>query len=182
VRVLAFDLSLTASGWAVGVDGVIRQHGVIPGIGDGLRRMVHNRDKIMTKTEEWKPDLVVMEDVAFSMNKSYAKENAGMAFMVRAEMFTDGWPYLLFTASSIKKFAAGSGAAKKEQILKEVFKRWGHDCLTNDQADAVAIAYIGMALLGDWQTTTVPQREVVEQIRSKNLKVLSSLSSAGQLA
>ncbi len=162
------DLSLSNSGIAVAVDGKLENFGAVPGKGAGIARLIADRDSIMDRVDQAKPDFVIMEDVAYSMNKSYAKENAGLAFIIRVELFTEKIPFIVVASSSLKKFCSGSGSAKKEMMIKEVLKRWGVDCPDNDTADAVALAFLGMALTGEWTPTIQPQREVVEQVTGKN--------------
>jgi len=42
--------------------------------------------------------------------------------------------------TTIKKFVTGKGNAKKDTIIKEIYKRWGFDTDNNNTADAYAIA------------------------------------------
>lgn len=51
-------------------------------------------------------------------------------------------PWLEVAPTSLKKFATGSGNTKKEMILMQVFKRWGFEGHTHDQADAFVLASI----------------------------------------
>ena len=45
----------------------------------------------------------------------------------------------------------GKGNAAKELMLKEVFRRWGYDTSSNDQADAYALARIAAEFTaGGW--------------------------------
>lgn len=169
-RVLSFDLSLTASGWALAVDGVVREHGLISGKCDGVARLIHNRNRICECIDIDRPDLVIFEDLAWSKNESFAKENAGLAYMVRAELVTDKIPYVVAAANQLKKFCCGSGGSKKapvkkEQVMKDLYKRFGHDVNDNNIADAIVLAYIGMALIGDWEPKISAQGEVVAALR-----------------
>ena len=45
----------------------------------------------------------------------------------------------------LKKFCTGSGSAKKEVIIREVFRRWAFEAKTNNEADAFVLAHIGRA-------------------------------------
>lgn len=168
MKIASIDLSLTATGFALSTDGHLDGFRIIPGKGDGIERLISGRNRIMDQVEEAKPDLVIMEDLAFSQNQAFAKENAGLAYMVRAELHTDKIPFLVAGPSQVKKFVTGSGGAKKEIIIKEVLRRFGVDCPDNNTADAVSMAYLAMALVGDWEPTTQAQLEVVAQIQSKN--------------
>lgn len=179
-RVLSFDLSLVATGFALGDGGRVVQHGLIPGKHDEVRRLRHNRDRVCEKIEAVKPDLVVFEDLAQSRNMSFAKEIAGMTYMIRAELDADDVPYVVVSPTSLKKFVVGTaGSAKnkvtKELVIKEIYKRFSVDVSDNNQADAVGLCFIGMALLGDWPPQIKPQEEVLAGLREKNKSVLSRL-------
>lgn len=169
--ILAFDISLVATGFARAESGKIVDSGILGTAGcDGVKRLIQVRNRIMDKVDTAKPELVIMEDLAFSRNEAYAKEVAGASWMVRAELYTDGIPYVLVGASSLKKFVCGHGGSaknpvKKEHVLKAVYQRWNHDVNSNDQADAIVLAYIGMALLAEWQPTTEAQMAVLETVR-----------------
>lgn len=46
---------------------------------------------------------------------------------------------------SVKKFATGSGHAKKDQVMLSVYKKWGYEAASNDVADAYTLARIAHA-------------------------------------
>lgn len=182
--VLGLDLALGNSGWASGADGKIVDYGDIPGSGIGIQRLIYNRNKVMDKVDAVQPGLVVIEDLATSRNMAFAKENAGLSYMIQAELFSDKFPLVLVQASSLKKFVCGSGGSKKnpvkkEHILLNIFKRFGHEVSSNDAADAIGLAYLGMALLGEFEPTIDAQIEVIEALLVKNpaVKKLSQKSN-----
>ena len=69
--------------------------------------------------------------------------------VLRYCLFLKNYSYIEVPPTSLKKFVTGKGNVKKEMMLKEVYKRWKIDCDTNDEADAVGLAYMGMALDGN---------------------------------
>lgn len=66
--------------------------------------------------------------------------------VVRFLLWQDSFPYIDVPPSSLKKFVTGSGAAKKDNMLLEVYKRWGFDTKSNDIADAVGLCHFGRCL------------------------------------
>lgn len=179
-RILAFDLSLTASGWATGYDGHLGATGLIVGKGDGVPRLIFNRNRVLDKVEEVKPDLVVFEDLSVGSNMSYAKEIAGVTYMIRAELVTDKIPYVVVAPTSLKKFVCGSAGSpkapvKKEHMLKNMATRFGHDVNDNNVCDAIGLAYVGMALVGEYEPGTQPQRDALVKVRENGAAVLSRL-------
>lgn len=184
MRVMGLDLSLTSSGFCLGVDGQYERSGIVLGERSGIPRMITGREKVMRKIEETKPHLVLIEDLAWSMNKSYAKENAGFSFALQMEFVTDGIPYCVISSSSLKKFCCGTAGnpkapIKKERILKDLLSHFGHNIDSNDEADAIVLAYIGMAAVGDWKMKNEPQRQSLETIHKTNpwIKVMAMRAS-----
>lgn len=68
--------------------------------------------------------------------------------LVRVALLESKIPWLEVPPTSLKKFTTGKGNAKKELMMLEVFKRWGFEAKTNDQADAFALGQFGYSLLG----------------------------------
>lgn len=60
---------------------------------------------------------------------------------------------------SLKKFAAGKGTAKKQEMLMQIYKRWGVEFNDDNAADAYTLARIATG----YYTTKVEQ-EVIEKI------------------
>jgi Holliday junction resolvasome RuvABC endonuclease subunit len=169
LRVVAFDLSLSATGWACSDQFV--EWGVFtpPNMRD-----IQRIDWISRQCVEWAraASLVVMEDFAYSQNAQGAREIAGVAYMVRHFLWKHDIPYVVVGTSSLKKFVVGHGGSSKNPvaksaIVKEVFKRWNHDTFDDNAADAIGLLYVGRALIGDWTPTIEPQREVIAALAKK---------------
>jgi crossover junction endodeoxyribonuclease RuvC len=126
-------------------------------------------DWVAKQCAEWarSADLVVMEDFAFAASMSFAREIAGLSYMVRHWLWKQQKPYVLVAPTSVKKMATGKGNADKSLVMKSVFQRWAHDCDNDNSADAVTLCYIGRSLVGEWQPTTDPQREVIAMLAKK---------------
>jgi Holliday junction resolvasome RuvABC endonuclease subunit len=65
--------------------------------------------------------------------------------ILRFILWQEGIPYRVVSPSVVKKFVTGTGAAKKELMMMEVFKRWAYSSSVNDEADAFALAQLGLA-------------------------------------
>ncbi len=177
--VAAIDLSLTCTGWAIGSAGKLVDRGrIVPTLLIGeIPRLLLIRNAVMNVIEEAKADLVVFEDFSFASNMSGAREIAGAAYSIRMELFTDGKPYFCVSPQALKKFIAGRGSTKKEKVPKEkiileVFKRWGVEAEDNNVADAIGLAYVGMAFAGEWDVTIEAQAEVLAVLKAKNSKIV----------
>ena len=177
MRICAFDLSLTGTGYSLfGEDGFI-QHGLITTKGStGMPRLVFIRDTVLNlsvaKANEPHP-LVIMEDLAFSRNDPSAQERAGLAYLIRMAMFERGQRYLLCAPTTLKKYVTGKGNSPKQVMLLEVYKRWDVSLTDDNIADAFGLMQIGRALAGLIQTENKAQEEVLEVLRKKNDWLLS---------
>jgi crossover junction endodeoxyribonuclease RuvC len=148
VRVMGLDMS-TKTGLAV-VDGsgaVIKTAQVTFPKLTGMPRINAIVGRILELREETKPDLLVVEDYAVG-NSPAAPSWASNWGVLRFILWQEGIKYLPVTPTSLKKFVFGSGKAKKEQMMMEVYKRWGYTSETNDIADAMGLAHMGLAILG----------------------------------
>lgn len=167
------DLSLVASGWAFAVDGKVCGYGLLPTRSSGIERIIFVRNRACDKVDELKPDLIVFEDLYFSRDPT-SQERAGLAFMIRAELFSDKIPYFVTAPASLKKFVVGRGGSKKSPVpkalvVKYIATRFNHANVDDDNiCDAIGLAYIGMAMLGEWEPDMNAQREVLQTIRKNN--------------
>ena len=77
---------------------------------------------------------------------------------------------------TLKKFLTGNGTCKKDQIVLAVYKRFGIECRSDDEADAVALAYFGAAHQG--QPVSLPEAQLkVARQDLTNAKKKRKLSS-----
>lgn len=162
-----------ATGFAVAEAGKVTSYGLITGKFDDIQRLVYDRGKIMDKVDSVKPDLVIMEALSFGSKGSAVHEQAGLSCMIRAELLTDKVPYVQVAPMTLKKFVCGSAGSsknpiRKEHMLKFIATRFGHDLNDNNIADACGLAYVGMALIGEWTPQIEPQRQVLETLWKSN--------------
>lgn len=180
MRIVAFDLSLRATGWAEIHDGLI-SWGVLESKLRDLPRMDWLYQQISERARL--ADLVVMEDFAPASHGRGQHEIGGLHYLVRRYVWKAGIPWAIISPNQVKKFVCGSGGSPKnpvlkEHILREVYKRWGHEPQDNNEADAIGLLYIGRGLVGEWQPTTKPQMEVLAEVRRRNAAELEKVSAA----
>ena len=84
------------------------------------------------------PTLYAMEGYSYSPYKMADLGELGgvmkLAFQLSA---TD---LVIYPPTVVKKFVCGKGNAKKELVMKEVYKRWGFESSDNNLTDAYGIA------------------------------------------
>lgn len=138
---IAVDPSLTSTGLCVVRDkrmfvGLLKSP---PKLGTGLNRLNWFHQTWADILAELPGVPVVIEDYSFSsVGRQHATGELGGVYRLGA--FRAGRKLVQLTPTQVKKFAAGTGNAKKPMIMKEVFKRWAVDLNSEDMADAVAIA------------------------------------------
>lgn len=170
-RILGLDLSLTGTGWCLW--GCEYQHD--EGLIDtdkmlGLARMDHILSSIMEKLETHPTDqgpgntLVVMEDFSFGSKGSSLFQIAGLGYIVRYRLWSQGINFILVPPTVLKKFVTGTGNSDKSVMLKETYKRWGADINDDNICDAYGLARIGRALL-EWDKDLVGfQKDALKQL------------------
>lgn len=175
MNILSLDLSLNSTGWATW-NGALT-YGIIPGYTsktpgayEDVRRISHDASHITSRVTDG--TLVVMEDFSFLSNNPGARENAGLAYLLRYWLYQHRVPYVLVSPKELKKFVTGTGNAKKELVLKEMYKRFDLDLSDNNEADACGLCFIGRTLTGSYTPTTDFQRDVVSKLNKKFTEVL----------
>lgn len=160
--ILAIDLSLRSTGWASYSEEKNILWGAFEPTVKGIDRLRHIRDTVLNMASL--NHLVVFEDFAGpGMSGSHA-QRIGLAFLIRTALWEAGIPFVLVSPMTLKKFTFGSGKAEKSQMLKAVYKRWGHDCDVDDEADAVALLHLGLQLCGTESPTSAAQIECLGKV------------------
>lgn len=180
MRIAAFDLSLTETGYAIGIDGKVTDCGVISGAGKEIARMVDVKNRVVSVIRENKIKFVVFEDIPYATNLPYAKENAGLNFAIRMELFYSV-AFVMVSPLGLKKFTTGSGKSSvtKEEVSAALKSppfgdsKCGWRAVENGNVtDAIGLVFFGMALAGDWAIMTEAQREALETVRKNSGPVL----------
>lgn len=92
-----------------------------------------------------KIDMIALEDYFTGKQPGTVIKLAILGTIVRYHLLKNGFPFVAFAPTQIKKFETGSGISPKDNMLKSVFKKHGFDTSSNNVADACAIAHLGKA-------------------------------------
>jgi len=77
----------------------------------------------------------------YSFGSRNGRELAGgLGELIRWTLWQRKIGFLEVPPTTLKSFACGVGGAKKEVVLREVFRRWGYVARDNNLADAYALA------------------------------------------
>lgn len=140
LRIVALDLSLNSTGVASTVD-------YVPPYVDTwtLRndltlyerlRWVRDRIRLIVAGPHEQADLVAIEGQSFGSSKSYARENAELAGLVKMDLYEAGIPFVLIAPSSLKKYATGNGRADKDAVFQQAIRRGNREFDSKDASEA----------------------------------------------
>lgn len=141
-RVLALDLSLTATGVAA-PDGTLE---TIRPQTMGDRRLVEIRTAVRTHLNVGAPTLAALEGYVI---RSGAASALGMLHgVIRALLIERGVPYLLVPPATLKVYATGSGQATKADMRMALYQRCGIDDPDDNRVDAAWLRLLALDLAG----------------------------------
>lgn len=173
---VGIDLSLTGTGIIFLENGKIIKRRLIkskPTFNgkpiDEVKRIRKIIEEIELMVGENKPTIAVIEGLAFMVRNATALvQLSALNYMTRAMLMDYNIPFVIVAPTSLKKFATGSGASKKDVMLIEVYKRWGVSILNDNENDGYCLAQVGLALLeGNSKPLVKFQEEVLELLKKQ---------------
>lgn len=175
MTVLGVDFSLTSTGVCAITDGEAECITIKTKKEEQWWLFPERIRSIAAQILEWADvtaaDHIVIETPAFmAKSATLDKMFAGWWFLVWHLTGTGEDPPLRVTPAQLKKYATGKGNAGKDEVLAAVIRRYPDVIVTgNDQADALVLAAIGAAVMGEPFNgpLTVAQQEVVEAVRTR---------------
>src|SRR6185312_9318395 len=180
-RVIGIDVSLTATGLCE-YDCVLEMlgfRGVCPPFptphtqDEHMKRLAHVLQFVRTKVD--KDCFVMIEGFAFSQ-PNQAHQLGGIGYLIRFWLWQQGIDWAEIQPNKLKQFVAGRAMAPKEEILKEVYRRFGVDTIDNNMADAVGLCYAGLTKVGLYPGATNFQKEcllpAIKKARKKRVKAV----------
>jgi len=150
MRVMGIDPSTAGTGISIVASGkkVLFTEEIAVKKLTGIPRVSAILTRLAAIHSEQAPDLVVIEEMIIG-HASSAIPIVQLGSIIRYYLWQEGIRYVEVHPSILKKFVAGSGSAKKEQIMMYVSKNWGFEAQTNNIADAVGLAMVGLHLIGE---------------------------------
>jgi crossover junction endodeoxyribonuclease RuvC len=164
IDVLGIDASLTGTGLAIIAGDEVHTMRLDNNL-RGVARLVYIREYI--KRYVTKAKLAVIEGYAFARAKQ-AHQIGELGGVLRVMVNEAGTQLLEVPPTCVKKFATGQGNATKEKVAVGVYKHWGKEFKTNDEADAFVLAQIGKAYLEGWDGLTSYQVEVMTTLTKES--------------
>ena len=172
IKSIGVDLSLTGTGLVCLEDGKLIEQKLIKSKPSGdrpideLKRILTIAISVQNFIDIYKPDIVVIENLAFGIQKTTSlTQLAGLNYFIRSGLYKIGIKFVLVAPTTLKKYVTGNGAAKKDVLMVEVYKRLGVTMLDDNLCDAYSLAQIGLSLLGgNSKDTNKIQKEVISLI------------------
>lgn len=148
MHVVAFDPSLSCTGWARGRsqpsgEPRVEVARIVPKNLMGERRLVYIRDEVLRRADG--AGVVVLEGYAFA-RENQAHQLGELGGVLRVALHEAGLPFVVLAPSKLKLYATGKGNAKKEEVLAEAVRRLRYAGSSTDEADALwllAMAFHG---------------------------------------
>ena len=109
----------------------------------GLQRASSIVEKVMEAKEKYNPDFAVIEGYGYA-NAYTLATLVEIGTVIRYFLWQSDFPYHEVAPTQLKKFM-GKGNLKKDQIMLAVYKKWGYEAPTDNIADAVVLAMMGLA-------------------------------------
>lgn len=151
---LGLDLSLSATGYYLIKDNNEYEAFQINTKPNDFENDIQRADYIvgviLEKIKNIPITFIGIEDYFSGQQASSVIKLAILGTVVRCRLLDNGYSYMAFAPTQVKKFETGSGNAPKDNMLKSVFKKHNFDTNSNNIADACAIAYLGKSYY-EWQ-------------------------------
>lgn len=177
VTSIGFDVSLTSTGVAIWRHKHLIKSGLIKtrkkDFTHQMQRLTTVASKIIKVVHAVEPDIVCIEDYAFSQNSKADALLKQLGGIIRHQLYIREVPFVLVGIGQLKKYATGNGSpkTKKTAVAEAVKQRWGFTARTLDETDAFVLAQIGRALVAqgalDWSLTHY-QKSVIQTIIKHN--------------
>lgn len=144
-------------------EGKALHQGTIKAKGRGLLRVAALRDALLDMVEKAGIDVVAVEGYAFAKRTAGAHQSGELGGVVRLALYESGISVIDVPPTTLKKFVTGRGNARKEEVVLEVYKRWGVSCTKHDEADAYGLAQFARSVFVGRVELTSFQREALSR-------------------
>lgn len=159
-QVVGVDLSLTGTGYVCLSDETLIDNHLISTkpnknlyLGE-IERLNSITYPICESIIEHKPEVVVIEGMAFMANQSTAlMQLAGLNYLLRNNLYRMGVPFIIVAPTTLKKFVTGKGNSPKDVMILETYKKWNVSLINDNVCDAYGLAQIGMMLVSGSEKT-----------------------------
>lgn len=111
------------------------------------------------------PAVVGIEDYAYGA-KFQAHQMGELGGVYRLAFYANSIPYTAIPPTSLKAFVCDNGKADKEQVSKELFKKYGVDLVNNDEVDAAGLAIVALLRVHGVDNLLCYQKAALKNVRN----------------
>jgi Holliday junction resolvasome RuvABC endonuclease subunit len=168
--ILGLDLSLTGTGMCVVESNAGDGKGLLATINTTAKTRTEDRLISIRRTIAQASngaDAAIIEGLSYGSVGGAQAERSALHWMVRVDLYQLGVPYVVVTPMSLKKFVCGTAKAEKSMMIREVFRRWNVEAKNDNEADAAALAHLGLVYYGQAEHQTIAQQEVIYKLRKE---------------
>jgi Holliday junction resolvasome RuvABC endonuclease subunit len=166
MNIIGIDLSLTGTGVCLLRDGECDLRTI------NTTAKTRTEDRLITirraiAQECGCIDAAIIEGLSYGSVGGAQAERSALHWMVRVDLYQLGVPYVIVTPMSLKKFVCGTAKAEKSMMIREVYRRWNVEAANDNEADAAALAHLGLVYYGQAEHQTIAQQEVIFRLKKE---------------
>jgi crossover junction endodeoxyribonuclease RuvC len=166
--IVAFDLSLTRTGWAryaTILDRATITAGTITPRSTGLPRLAEIRRQVLELADS--ASLLLLEGYSYGSKGSAVVNIGELGGVVRLALFEAAQIVVEIPPACLKKYATGKGNAPKDQVLAAAIRRLDYQGHDHNEADALWLVQMALAWKGRPEAVAVPaaHREGLLKVR-----------------
>lgn len=89
---------------------------------------------------------VYIEGPSFQSNGQAVLQMGALHYLIRIFLYRKKIKFKIVPPKTLKKFVTGNGNTKKEQMLLNIYKKWGVEFSDNNVADAYGLAKMALEM------------------------------------
>ena len=136
MNTLAIDQSLTETGYWISneINGIIKSK-----LKGQIERIANIRDVIRRIVEASFINVIVMEGYSFGSSGQFTFTAGELGGAIKLFCYDNKINLIVIPPTLLKKFVCGKGNVKKEQMLLQIYKKYGKEFDNNNTADAFGL-------------------------------------------
>jgi len=144
MKILSLDPSLSETGWYFKVENT-EEFGIIKTKTKNIERLIDIRTEIEKLINYFKPEIIIYEDYSFGSRGRGVFSLGELGGVLKTLIYEKNVKLIIVNSMQWKKFVLDKGNLKKEQVLMQVYKKFGKEFKNNNICDAFCLYKFGEA-------------------------------------
>lgn len=162
---IGFDLSLTGTGVVVlNKNDKLEYSNTLKNKVRGEERLSLIRDELDALLSIFPQALVCVEGYAMGIRTGQSFSIGELGGVIKLMLWEQKIPFHIVSPTSLKKYVLGKGVGDKDMVIMNVYKRWGFEADTSDEADAYVLAKIASSISFPIEDLPKYQAEVIDVV------------------